>query len=110
NPFGIDIAQEDPNESFGATEGSTFPKYHGIRHPNNPELYPDLSAPISATNSATGITFNVYNFGANGTPVSEDVNSMLYRAVRWFIDQSKCDGFRLDAVKAVPDYFDGKES
>ncbi len=39
---------------------------------------------------------------------SEDVNSMLFRAVRWFLDQSKCDGFRLDAVKHVPNYFFGK--
>jgi hypothetical protein len=181
NPFGIDIAQEDPNGSFGATEGSSFPKYHGIRHPGSPELYPDLDLPIDVVNPATGIHFNVYTFAnkepfqdtgytdshgvfhseaagngkfdfedANGngkhdageacepftdtgidpgnpahhtaawgygngkydmgTPVSEDVNSMLFRAVRWFVDQAKPDGFRLDAVKHVPDYFFGKES
>ncbi len=176
NPFGIDIAQEDPNTSFGANEGDDFPKYTGIRHPNNPEYYSDLDLPIDVVNSATGIHFNVYNFAnkepfedvgvagvANsagngkfdfvdtnsngqhdvgelsepftdtgidptnpgrqtaawgfgdakynmGNPVSEDVNSMLFRAVRWFIDVAKVDGFRLDAVKHVPDYFFGKQS
>ena len=33
---------------------------------------------------------------------------MLFRAVRWFIHETKPDGFRLDAVKHVPFYFFGK--
>lgn len=42
-----------------------------------------------------------------GNIVPEDVNGMLNRAMRWMVDQTFCDGFRLDAVKHVPDYFFG---
>ena len=45
-----------------------------------------------------------------GNPVAEDVNAMLIRATRWTIDQTGCDGFRLDAVKHVPNYFFGQQS
>ena len=161
NPFGIDIAQESPNTSFGSYEGATFPKYFGIRQTNT-ELFLDTDLTI-ATNgtgdavhpfankepyidangngqfdwtdtdgdgqhdageasesftdtgvdpsnpahqtAAWGYGNGVYDMG---NPVVEDVNSLLFRAVRWFIDQSKCDGFRLDAVKHVPDYFFGE--
>ena len=51
----------------------------------------------------------VHPFDGAGQPVSEDVNAMLIRAVRWFVDQSKCDGFRLDDVKGVPSYFFGDQ-
>ena len=172
NPFGLDIAQEDPNTSFGPYEGATFPKYRGVRHPDNPEYYPDLDLPI-ATNFEGGAVFtfankelftdsgwggsnvgagnglfdwddtngngqhnvgetsepftdtgldsarpgwtNVgYGFGDGvynmGDPVEEDVNQMLFRAIRWFTDLCHVDGFRLDAVKHVPFYFFGKTS
>ena len=33
NDFGLDIAHEDPNTSFGDYEDADFPKYRGIRHP-----------------------------------------------------------------------------
>jgi glycosidase len=49
---------------------------------------------------------NKYNMG---NPVSEDVNAMLIRSVRWLIDRTKVDGLRLDAVKHVPDYFFGQQ-
>ncbi|HPG00347.1 MAG TPA: alpha-amylase family glycosyl hydrolase [Kiritimatiellia bacterium] len=162
NPFGLDIAQETPvNESFGPYEGAQFPKYWGVRHPDNPEYYYDTDLPIATnwaneavytfankepyqdTNSNgrfdwtdtngngqhdvgeasepftdTGIDPSVswrrtaqWGYGNGkydmGNPVAEDVNTMLFRAIRWFIDQSKCDGFRLDAVKHVPSYFFG---
>jgi glycosidase len=45
-----------------------------------------------------------------GNPVAEDVNAMLNRAARYVIDQTQCDGFRLDAVKHVPSYFFGERS
>jgi glycosidase len=35
---------------------------------------------------------------------------MLIRSIRWEIDQTHCDGFRLDAVKHVPSYFFGQQS
>lgn len=45
-----------------------------------------------------------------GNPVAEDVNTFLFRASRYQIDQLHADGFRLDAVKHVPSSFFGKQS
>ncbi len=45
-----------------------------------------------------------------GDPVAEDVNGLLIRSIRWTIDQTHCDGFRLDAVKHVPSYFFGQQA
>ena len=44
-----------------------------------------------------------------GNPVAEDVNAMLNRMARWTLDVTKCDGYRLDAVKHVPSYFFGQQ-
>ena len=44
-----------------------------------------------------------------GNPVAEDVSSLLFRQLRWFVDRAHPDGFRLDAVKHVPSYFFGKQ-
>lgn len=162
NPFGQDIAQENPNASFGYSEGSTYAKWSGVRHPGHPEYYLDTDLPI-ATNSlgetvytfankepftdansngrfdwtdanangqhdageasedfedtgldpsradrrtaAWGYGNGKYDMGNVG---AEDVNSMLFRALRWFVDKAHADGFRLDAVKHVPSYFFGK--
>jgi len=164
NPFGQDIAQESPNDSFGWSEGDDYPKWSGVRHPDNPETYLDTDLPIEAVNGGT--TSIVYTFAnkepyedtnANGrfdwtdttpngqhdageasepftdtgldpgrpdrqvaawgygngrydmgNPVAEDVNGMLFRAIRWFTDKAHVDGYRLDAVKHVPSYFFGK--
>lgn len=104
--FGLDLAQEDPNTSFGTNENDDFPKYHGIRQPAHPEFYPDTNI-TAAVNGQGG---NVHPFTGFGQPVSEDVNGMLIRAARWFLDQTKCDGFRLDDVKGAPSYFFGQQS
>ena len=164
NPYGQDIDHENPNTSFGLNENDDFPKYVGIRQPNNPEYYLDTDLPIAITRS--GGNFTTYPFankepfvdangngrfdwtdtngngqhdagepsesfsdtgvdpltpGRNtaawgfgdgkynmGNPVPEDVNAMLIRAFRWFTDQYKPDGYRLDAVKHVPNYFFGE--
>ena len=58
-------------------------------------------------NVAHGFGDGVYNMG---NPVVEDVNQLLIRAARWQIDHTKADGYRLDAVKHVPDYFFGQQS
>ena len=176
NPFGQDIAHENPNTSFGLNENDDFPKYVGIRQPNNPEYYPDTDLPIAITRTSGNFTtypfankepFNdsgylksgsligagngrfdwddtdgdgqhdsgeiseaftdtgvdpltpsrntaAWGFGDGkynmGNPVPEDVNAMLIRAFRWFTDQYKPDGYRLDAVKHVPNYFFGEMS
>lgn len=103
--FGLDIAQEDPNTSFGVNENDDYPKFHGIRQPTHPEFYPDTSVTVATNGQGNA----VHPFTGSGQPVSEDVNAMLIRAARWFLDQSKCDGFRLDDVKGVPSYFFGEQ-
>jgi glycosidase len=166
NPFAWDIAQESPNTSFDATgqnEGTDHPKWTGIRHPGQTDLYPDTGLP--GVTDANGVVFHpfankepftdangngrfdwtdtnangqhdagepgeaftdtgvdptvpsrqsaVWGFGDGiynmGNPVPEDVNAMLIRSIRWTIDQTACDGFRLDAVKHVPSYFFGMQ-
>jgi glycosidase len=103
--FGLDIAQENPNASFGPTEGSTYPKWIGIRQPSHPEFYPDTNLTVAINGQGNA----VHPFDGNGQPVPEDVNAMLIRAARWFLDQTKCDGFRLDDVKGAPGYFFGEQ-
>src|ERR1039458_4234899 len=48
--------------------------------------------------------------GTNGQPVSELVEDYLTRAAMWTLYTTKCDGFRLDAVKHVPSPFFGDYS
>ena len=45
-----------------------------------------------------------------GNPVAEDVGAYLCRAARWFMDRTRADGLRLDAVKHVPDWFFGESN
>jgi glycosidase len=66
----------------------------------------DPTVPSRQT-AAWGFGDGIYNLG---NPVAEDVNGMLIRSIRWTIDQTACDGFRLDAVKHVPSYFFGLQS
>lgn len=179
NPFAWDIAQEDPNTSFdddGLVENADFPKWVGVRHPGQPEIYLDLDLTVATNGQGNAVHpfankepfedvgldglpntgdlgegNGVFDFtdtdgdgqhdagegsepftdsgvdGSNpdrqtvtwgygdgiynmGDVVAEDVNSMLFRAVRWFVDEVKPDGFRLDAVKHVPSYFFGQQS
>ena len=53
-----------------------------------------------------GFGDGVYNMG---DPVAEDVNALLIRSARWFMDRTHADGLRLDAVKHVPDWFFGQQ-
>lgn len=55
---------------------------------------------------AWGFNDGRYNMG---NPVAEDVNTFLFRAARYVVDVTGCDGFRLDAVKHVPASFFGKQ-
>jgi glycosidase len=57
--------------------------------------------------AAWGYADGVYNLG---DIIAEDVNAMILRSARWITDQTRCDGFRLDAVKHVPAYFFGQQS
>ncbi|HVU09044.1 MAG TPA: alpha-amylase family glycosyl hydrolase [Verrucomicrobiae bacterium] len=101
----IDLANEPGtiNSNFGPTLGSTTNKPFFIRHPNNPEYYMDTNLP------AIGGSWHPFN-GTNGEPVAEDVTTYEYRAAMWTIYTTKCDGFRMDAVKHVPSAFFGNTS
>jgi hypothetical protein len=60
--------------------GVPLPRF--VRHPANPEFYPD------------------------GVPVNEDVREMLMRWIRWLMLETGADGFRLDAIKHVfPNFY-----
>ena len=99
----IDLATEpgSVNGNFGTTQGSSITKPNFIRHPGQNQFYMDTTKP-----AIEGSFWHPFN-GTNGVPVSEDVNSYLIRAVIYTLDQTKCDGFRLDAVKHVPSGFFG---
>ena len=101
----IDLANEpgSVNWNFGATLGSTAAKPYFIRQPSHPEYYMDASRPPIAG------PWRPFA-GTNGTPVPEDVGAYLIRAVMWTLAETKCDGFRLDAVKHVPSGFFGATS
>jgi len=102
----IDLATEPGsiNGNFGATSGSTVTKPNFIRRPGQNQLYMDSALP-----AIEGSPWHPFN-GTNGVPVSEDVNSYLIRAALYTLDQTKCDGFRLDAVKHIPSPFFGDTS
>ena len=99
----IDLANEpgSVNDNFGASLGSSITKPSFIRQAGNPEYYMDTTKPV-----IEGSPWHPFN-GTNGVPVAEDVNSYLIRAVLWELNETKCDGFRLDAVKHVPSGFFG---
>jgi Alpha amylase, catalytic domain len=98
----IDLANEAGanNNNFGLVQGNTTPKVSFIRQPGNPEYYMDLAQPFIA---APWRPFN----GTNGDPVIEDVNGYLIRAALWTMAETRCDGFRFDAVKHTPATFFG---
>ena len=102
----VDVAHESPNANFGATEGSTAAKPFYVRHPNSPELYDfnSLGARVGFGNVTQA------DLNTNPNAFREDINASIIRGVRYLIDQTKCDGLRLDAVKHVPSYFFGLQS
>src|SRR5262249_43498356 len=89
--------------NFGNTLGSTTSKISWVRHPNHPEYYLNTNAP-----SIGGGWFPFYV--TNGFATAEDVNAYLIRATLWTLYTTKCDGFRMDAVKHVPSGFFGDNS
>ena len=123
----IDIAHETPNCNHGTYEGATQAKPSIVRHPNNPEFYdrmPNVNVDPSLWNPwdwSGNTNANIYvGFGPdNGITTEmiaqypdffkEDVGAYLCRSVRWMMHTTKADGFRLDAVKHVPDYFFGQQ-
>jgi hypothetical protein len=101
----IDLANEPGtvNNNFGNTLGSTTTKPTFIRQPANPEYYMDPTKP------SIGGGWRPFN-GSNGVPVAELVEAYETRAAMWTLYVTKCDGFRLDAVKHTPSNFFGSGS
>ena len=99
----VDLANEPGsiNNNFGPTLGSTAAKLSFIRQPGSNSYYMDPALP-----AIEGGPWHPFN-GSSGVPVAEDVNSYLIRSVMWMVNETKCDGFRLDAVKHVPSGFFG---
>ena len=115
-----DLAQEPGtlNWEFGTNYGNTITKPAFVRFPGRPDLYMDTNGPSLGSGLGTGWpATNGYGpvngwrpFDGNGQPVAEDVSTYLCRAVAWTLYMTKCDGFRLDAVKHVPVNFFGNET
>ena len=99
-----DLAQEpgSTNLNFGTSVGNTIIKPDFIRFPGRPDLYMDTNLPA--------IGGNWHPFDGSGQPAPEYVQDYLDRAVAWTLYVTKCDGFRLDAVKHVPVRFFGAET
>jgi hypothetical protein len=122
----VDIAHETPNANFGSSEGATHPKYSFVRDINRPEQYDNdkdgnrvyfgwlidrARAALGASATAEELRAHAKTYIVeNRVAYVEDVGAYLIRAARWKIDRTKADGFRLDAVKHVPDYFFGMMS
>jgi glycosidase len=99
-----DLAQEPGtvNWNFGNNVGNTIPKPYFVRFPGRTDLYMDTNLP--------SIGGNWHPFDGHGQPTAEYVQDYLCRAVAWTLYTTKCDGFRLDAVKHVPVGFFGAET
>jgi hypothetical protein len=105
----IDIAHENPNANFGEFEGGSYPKLVFVRDLDRPWQYDRLpNGQYVGFGVGNGITRELVE--RNPGFYQEDVNAYLIRAARWFMDKTKADGLRLDAVKHVPSYFFGKQN
>lgn len=104
-----DLANEPGavNWNFGPNYGNTTSKPVFIRFPGRPDLYMDTNGPLLGVGWG-GAGWRP--FDGHGQPVPEDVSTYLCRAVAWTLYTTKCDGFRLDAVKHVPVDFFGAET
>lgn len=104
-----DLANEPGtvNWNFGAKVGDTTNKPVYIREPNRPDLYMDTNGPLLGVGWG-GAGWRP--FDGHGQPVAEDVTTYECRAVAYTLYLTKCDGFRLDAVKHIPVDFFGAET
>ncbi len=104
-----DLANEPGtvNWNFGPAVGDTITKPVFIRFPNRPDLYMDTNGAFLGAGSG-GAGWRP--FDGHGQPVPEDVTAYEDRAVAWTLYMTKCDGFRLDAVKHMPVDFFGNET
>jgi hypothetical protein len=114
-----DLATEPgpANFNFGSTLFSQTTKPSFVRQPSNPEYYMNTNAAYLggwSAGSSPGVGWSAGSWhaftGTNGQPVPELVEDYLTRAAMWTLYTTKCDGFRLDAVKHMPSPFFGDSS
>jgi len=77
---------------------------------NNYRFYPDLDLePKVFTEPISGRQWEIYPFNTEnpmeGDPVLENATGLLMRHCQWMLDDIGIDGFRLDAIKHVPQWF-----
>jgi glycosidase len=77
---------------------------------NNYRFYPDLDLePKIFTEPISGRQWEIYPFNTEnpmeGDPVLENATGLLMRHCQWMLDDIGIDGFRLDAIKHVPQWF-----
>jgi alpha-amylase len=98
----IDIAQEKNHQFIrqpAVAGAQNIP--NETPDPNNARFYPDLSLP---TNIYGVHPFNLATPLA-GDPVSENATGLLLRNAQWMLEVVGADGFRIDAIKHLPDWF-----
>lgn len=116
-----DLANEPGtlNWNFGNNIGNTITKPSFIRFPGRSDLYMNTNGVFLGAGTGTSWPSPANGYGpvngwrpfdGHGQPVAEDVSTYLCRAVAWTVYMTKCDGFRLDAVKHVPSDFFGNHS
>lgn len=77
---------------------------------NNYRLYPDRDLqPKIFTEPISGRQWEIYPFNTEdpmaGDPVPENATGLLMRHCQWMLEDIGVDGFRLDAIKHVPQWF-----
>ena len=103
----IDIAQEKAHlfvrHPVSAGDPQNIPAGSLYDRPSesNRQYYPDAALPANPIGMHP---FNLTDPMA-GDPVAENATGLLLRNTRWLLEVVGVDGFRLDAVKHVPDWF-----
>jgi len=118
----IDIAQEsdlpyirhpvDPNDPRNIPAGQIprFGRLADVSDPANRRFYPDRQGDsITFTNHFTGQQVTKYRFtptdAMSGDPLIENATGLLLRYTQWMNEVVGFDGFRLDAMKHIPNWF-----
>ena len=103
----IDIAQEKNHVMIRHPVEANNPQnipagsFHDKPNEANRQYYSDLGLP------ANSIGIHPFNIGdpMAGDAVPENATGLLMRNLRWLIEVIGVDGFRVDAVKHMPDWF-----
>lgn len=118
----IDIAQEtdlryirhpvDPNDQRNIPRGQVplFGRLADVPDPANARFYPDRQGEsFTFTNPFTGQRITKYRFNRlepmQGDPIMENATGLLLRYTQWMNEVVEFDGFRIDAMKHVPNWF-----